>query len=77
MTMPTGYVLGDMATKAAYFLRSSGGIHLCRDDVVARSSPLSFQPSRLLQFAEPTASFPPRFQEFIGWLLSYIYWVAG
>ena len=58
--MPTGYVLGDMATKAGLFFRSSGGIYLCRDDVVARSSSLSFQPSRLLHFsiAEPTASVP-------------------
>jgi hypothetical protein len=35
-----------MSQPERFIFRSSGGIHLSRDDVVARSSSLSFQPSR-------------------------------
>jgi hypothetical protein len=68
--MPTGYVLGDMATKAAYFSVASGGIYLCRDDVVARSSSLSFSAESAAAFFDSRTnslcSAQPRFQEFIG-----------
>ena len=69
--MPTGYVLGESVTKAAYFSLAAG-IYLCRDDVVARSSSLA-EPPPLLHFsiAEPRASVPlnPRFEELGGRLV--------
>ena len=46
--MPTGYVLGESVTKAAYFSLAAG-IYLCRDDVVARSSSLA-EPHRCCIF---------------------------
>jgi hypothetical protein len=50
MTMPTGYVLGDLATKAAYFsLAAAAFIFVAM--TLARSSSLSFQPTRLLHFS--------------------------
>src|SRR5260370_18203109 len=62
MTMPTGYVLGDISNQSGLFFRSGGGIYLCHDDVAARSSSLSLQPRRLLHFsiAEPKAPPPLR-----------------
>jgi hypothetical protein len=34
MTMPTGYVLGDMASKAAYFSMAAAAFIFDHDDVV-------------------------------------------
>jgi hypothetical protein len=60
MAMPMGYVLGDIVTQSGLFFPGGSGIYLCRDDVVACSSSLSFQPSTAAAFsiAEPTASVP-------------------
>jgi hypothetical protein len=57
--------------QSGLFFRSSGGIYLCRDDVVARSSSLSFSAESAAAFFDSRTnslcSAQPRFQEFIGW----------
>ena len=54
--MPTSYVLGELVTKAAYFSLAAAAFIFSHDDVVARSSSLSFQRATAAAFSSRTNS---------------------
>jgi hypothetical protein len=75
MTMPRGYVLGDMATKAAYFSVAAAAFIFVAMTLLPGLHPWPFSRATAAAFFDSQTnslcSAQPRFQEFIGWPLSY------